>query len=161
VLEDVTLVIEKKAGTTNAPRLPLKVPALLGKAWLKPLAGGVLVVLLLLAMVTGWPGKQEQQQQPQPPLAGSLILNVVPWANVDSITRVDTVEAVLIEQDLTTPCVVSVPPGQYRVQVSNPYFQGSLEFEVSITAGESSVIHKTLPTFDPEQALSAAIESGL
>jgi len=155
VLEDVTLVIEKKTRATGVPRVPLKVPALLGKAWLKPLAGGVLVVLLLLAAVTGWPGSQGQ------PLAGSLILNVVPWAYVDSITRVDTVEAILIEEDLATPCVVSMPPGQYRVRVSNPYLQGSLEFEVSITAGKASVIHRKLPTFDLEQALSAAVEPEL
>jgi len=155
VLEDVTLVIEKQTLTKKAPRLPLKVSALLGKPWLKPLAGGVLVVFLLLAAVTGWPGNQAG------PLAGSLVLNVVPWAKVDSITRVDTVEAILIEQDLTTPCVVPMPPGKYRVRVSNPYFQGSLEFEVSITAGKTSVIHKTLPTFDLEQALSAAVEPGL
>ena len=155
VLEDVTLVIEKKTRATGVPRVPLKVPALLGKAWLKPLAGGVLVVLLLLAAVTGWTGSQGQ------PLAGSLILNVVPWAYVDSITRVDTVEAILIEEDLATPCVVSMPPGQYRVRVSNPYLQGSLEFEVSITAGKASVIHRKLPTFDLEQALSAAVEPEL
>jgi len=155
VLEEVTLAIGKKTRTREASRLPLKFPAFLGKAWLKTLAGGVLVVLLLLAAVTGWPGNQGE------PMAGSLILNIVPWANVDSITRIDTVEAILIEQDLTTPCVVPMPPGKYRVQVSNPYFQGSLEFEVSITAGEPSVIHKKLPTFDVEQALSAAVEPGL
>ncbi len=130
VLEDVTLIIERKPPTTEVPRLPLQAPAFLGKAWMKPLAGGVMVVLLLLAAVTGWSGNQGQ-----PLVAGSLILNIVPWANVDSITRVDTVEAIPIEEDLTTPCVVSMPPGQYRVRVSNPYFQGSLEFEVSITAG--------------------------
>ena len=152
VLEDVTLVIEKKTRTTRVPGVPLKVSALLAKPWLKPLVGGVLVVLLLLAAVTGWPGHQGQ------PPAGSLILNIVPWANVDSISRIDTVEAILIEQDLTTPCVVPMPPGKYRVRVSNPYFQGSLEFEVNITAGETSVIHKTLPTFDLEQALSASLE---
>ena len=154
VLEDVTLVIEKKTRASGVPSVPLKVTALLGKTWLKPLAGGVLVVLLLLAAVTGWPGNQGE------PLAGSLILNVVPWANVESITRIDAVGAILIEQDLTTPCVVSMPPGQYRVRVSNPYFQGSLEFEVNITAGEASVIHKKLPTFDLEQALSATLETG-
>ena len=113
------------------------------------------MVLLLLAAVTGWPGSQGQ------PLAGSLILNVVPWASVASITRIDTVEALLIEQDLTTPCVVPMPPGRYRVRVSNPYLQGSLEFEVSITAGKASVIHRKLPTFDLEQALSAAVEPEL
>jgi serine/threonine protein kinase len=155
VLEDVALAIEKKTRPAETSRLPVKAPSFLAKAWLKPLAGGVLVVLLLLAAVTGWPGHQGE------PMAGSLILNVVPWANVDSITRVDTVEAILIEQDLITPCVVTMPPGRYRVQVSNPYFQGSLEFEVSITAGEPSVIHKQLPTFDLEQALSAAVEPGL
>ncbi len=94
-------------------------------------------------------------------MAGSLILNIVPWASVDSITRVDTVEEILIEQDLTTPCVVSIPPGQYRSRVSNPYFQGSLEFEVSITSGKASVIHKKFPTFNLEQALSAAVDPGL
>ena len=155
VLEDVALVIEKQTPTTEAPRLLLKVHAFLGKAWFKPLAGGVLVVLLLLAAVTGWPGDQGE------PMAGSLILNIVPWASVDSITRVDTAEVLLIEQDLTTPCVVSMPPGKYRVRVSNPYFQGSLEFEVSIAANKTSVIHKTLPTFDVEQALSAAVKPGL
>ncbi len=156
VLEDVTLVIEKKAPTAGVSSIPFKVPAFLGKPWLKPLAGGVLVVLLLLAAVTGWPGNQGQ-----PLVAGSLILNIVPWANVDSIIRVDTTEMILVEQDLTTPCVVSMPPGQYRVQVSNPHLQGSLEFEVSITAGKASVIHKKLPTFDLEQALSVALEPGL
>ena len=155
VLEDVTLVLEKQTSTTGASPLPLKVHAFLSKAWFKPLAGGVLVVLLLLAAVTGWPGNQGE------PMAGSLILNIVPWASVDSITRVDTADALLIEQDLTTPCVVPMPLGKYRVQVSNPYFQGSLEFEVSITAGKTSVIHKTLPTFDVEQALSIAVEPGL
>jgi len=159
VLEDVALIIEKQSRTTGVPSVPLKVAALLGKPWLKPLAGGVLVVLLLLAAITGWPGNQAEMALE--PLAGSLILNVVPWAKVDSITRVDTVEAILIDQDLTTPCVVSMPPGQYRVRVSNPYFQGSLEFEVSIVAGEPSVIHKTLPTFDLEQALSTVIAPGL
>jgi len=155
VLEDVTLVMEKQTPKTEAPRLLLKGHAFLSKAWLKPLAGGVLVVLLLLAAVTGWPGDQGA------PMAGSLILDIVPWASVDSITRVDTVEALLIEQDLTTPCVVPMPPGKYRVRVSNPYLQGSLEFEVNITAGQTSVIHKTLPTFDLEQALAAAVEPGL
>ena len=113
----------------------------------------------MLAAVTGWPGNQAETALE--PLAGSLILNIVPWANVDSITRVDTVEAILIDHGLTTPCVLSIPPGQYRVQVSNPYFQGSLEFEVSIVSGEPSVIHKQLPTFDLEQALSSAVEPGL
>ncbi len=159
VLKDVTLTIEKKTPTTVPPRVPLKAPGFLGKAWLKPLAGGVVVVLLLLAAVTGWPGNRAETALE--PLAGSLILNIVPWANVDSITRIDTVEAILIEQDLTTPCVVPMPPGEYRIQVSNPYFQGSLEFEVHIVAGEPSVIHKTLPTFDLEQALSAAVAPGL
>jgi uncharacterized protein HemY len=110
VLEDVTLAIEKKTPTTVPPRVPLKAPGFLGKPWLKPLAGGIVVVLLLLAAVTGWPGNRAETALE--PLAGSLILNIVPWANVDSITRIDTVEAILIEQDLTTPCVVPMPPGE-------------------------------------------------
>ena len=86
-------------------------------------------------------------------------MNVAPWANVDSMTRVDNDQAISIAQDLSTPCVVQLPPGRYRVRVSNPHFNGPLEFEVRIVAGESSVVHKKLPDFDLEETFSAVVEN--
>ena len=88
-----------------------------------------------------------------------MILNVAPWANVDSIIRVDSDQEISIDQGLSTPCVVQMPPGRYRIRVSNPHFNGPLEFEVSIVAGESSVVHKKLPNFDLEEAFSALVEN--
>ncbi len=88
---------------------------------------------------------------------GSLVLNVTPWASVDSITSVDSGEAVPIDGTLTTPCVVPLPPGAYRVRVSNPYF-GSLEIEVSVNEGESSLVSQQLPDFNVEEEISAIFD---
>ena len=85
---------------------------------------------------------------------GSLILNVTPWASVDSITSVDSGETLQIEEELITPCVVPLPPGAYRVRVSNPYF-GPLEFEVNVSEGESSLVNQQLPDFNLEEEISA------
>jgi serine/threonine protein kinase len=88
---------------------------------------------------------------------GSLVLNVAPWASVDSITSVDSGEILPIEEGLLTPCVVPLPPGAYQVRVSNPYF-GSLELEVSVSEGEFSVVSQLLPDFDVEEELSALFD---
>ncbi|MCH8820398.1 MAG: PEGA domain-containing protein, partial [Acidobacteria bacterium] len=85
---------------------------------------------------------------------GSLVLNVTPWANVDSITSVDSGEKLPIGEGLITPCVVQLPPGAYRVRVSNPYF-GSLEFEVSVSEGEPTLMSQQLPDFKLEEEISA------
>ncbi len=119
------------------------------------------MLFLVLAVVIGWSGGGPSENTLDPSaesLSGSLILNVAPWANVDSIIRVDSVQAISIDQDLRTPCVVQMPPGRYRVRVSNPHFKGPLEFEVSIVAGESSVVHTKLPDFDLEETFSAVVE---
>ena len=88
---------------------------------------------------------------------GSLVLNVTPWASVDSITSVDSGEALPLDEELVTPCVVPLPPGAYRVRVSNPYF-GPLEFEVRVNEGESSLVSQQLPDFNVEEELSAMFD---
>ncbi|MEE8350292.1 MAG: serine/threonine-protein kinase [Acidobacteriota bacterium] len=88
---------------------------------------------------------------------GSLVLNVTPWAKVDSITSVDSGEAVLIDGDLTTPCVVPLPPGAYLVRVSNPYF-GPLEFEVNVAEDEAARVNQKIPDFNVEEEILAIFE---
>ncbi|MCZ6876604.1 MAG: protein kinase [Acidobacteria bacterium] len=162
VLKDVTLTIRQKCGRIGLPRVPLKISAILAKPWLAPLAGVAFMLLLVLAVVIAWAGGDPSERILDPSAespSGSMILNVAPWANVDSIIRLDNDQAISIDQDLSTPCVVHMPPGKYRVRVSNPHFNGPLEFEVSIVAGESSVVHKKLPNFDLEEAFSAVVEN--
>lgn len=144
--------------TTRTQPFPSKTPARVTVApGKKPrlvwLAAGLAVVLLVLAVGMWWNGSLSWLGN-----RGSLILNVAPWARVDSIIRADSGEPISVEENLTTPCVVSLPPGRYRVRVSNPYFNEPLEFEVSVTAGEPSRVYKQLPDFDPEKELSEAIE---
>lgn len=111
---------------------------------------GVAVVLVLAALGVWW----------SVPLAdadtGELILNVSPWARVDSIVEAGTAQPVSIDENLSTPCVVPLPPGVYEVRVSNPHLSDSLEFEVLISAGQPSLIFEKLPDFDLESELAAA-----
>ncbi len=119
------------------------------------------MLLLVLAVVIAWTGGDQSERILDPSAespSGSLIQNVAPWANVDSITRLDSDQAISIDQNLSTPCVVQMPPGRYRVRVSNPHFNGTLEFEVNIVAGESSVVHQKLPDFDLEETFSTVVE---
>ena len=111
---------------------------------------GVAVVLVLAALGVWWSVSQSDVD------TGELILNVSPWARVDSIVQAGTAQPVSIDENLSTPCVVPLPPGVYKVRVSNPHVRDSLEFEVSISAGQPSLIYEKLSDFDLESELSAA-----
>ncbi len=84
--------------------------------------------------------------------SGTLVLNVAPWARVDSITRVPDQKAVPIE-DLVTPCVITLPPGTYHLKVSNSDLNQRLEFQVKVAPGQPQSQNYTLPGFTPEMAL--------
>ncbi|MFQ5930178.1 MAG: protein kinase [Acidobacteriota bacterium] len=158
--ENTTLAIEPKPRKIWELKVPFRISAVLGKPWLRSSVRGLFVVLLVLVVVIWWAGgdQPESELKPLPEIRmGSLILNVAPWANVESIRRLNSVYAISIDQDLSTPCVVPMPGGRYRVRVSNPHFNETLEFEVTIVPGQPSVVHKKLPAFDLEEELSSAI----
>lgn len=153
-------VLEEVAPTVEPPTIPGP-----SRTWL--IAGSVSLILLLGIEVMWWSTGDQSDTLIDPAAVtpgqvGSLILSVAPWANVQSITNTDTNEAISVE-GLVTPCVVPVPPGEYRVRVSNPSFETPLEFEVSVLPGQASRVHKKLPDFDLEAELSVAIgeQSGL
>ena len=140
------------SGTGTAParpgQQPSQVPAIPQSRW-KWLGLGVgVAVVIAVILALNWNVSLPFYSP------GSLILNVTPWASVDSITSVDSGETLQIEEELITPCVVPLPPGAYRVRVSNPYF-GPLEFEVNVSEGESSLVNQQLPDFNLEEEISA------
>jgi serine/threonine-protein kinase PpkA len=53
-------------------------------------------------------------------LAGTLILNAQPWANVESVVDQGTGQAVTLPQDRSTPLKLVVPPGTYRISFRHP-----------------------------------------
>lgn len=140
----------------TAPAIPVeqpsKVPAIVRSQGKWVWVGVGLAVVMAVILVFNWSAWLPFYSP------GSLVLNVTPWASVDSITSVDSGETLPIEEELITPCVVSLPPGAYRVRVSNPYF-GPLEFEVRVSEGESSVVTQQLPDFNLDEEISALFET--
>ena len=82
-------------------------------------------------------------------LAGTVVFDIAPWANIEAISsKADgrTVQTGCRE----TPCVVSLPAGEYHVRAGNPNFPGTLEFDVTIEPGGIREERRSLPGFRAE-----------
>ena len=127
--------------------------SLMGQRGLKWAAASLALVAVLAAGLLWLPGMLSQMT------TGSLVLNVAPWAQVDSIMRVDSGELVPILDGLSTPCTVSLEPGTYKVQLSNPNLNDSLELDVTIDAGNQAIIRTELPSFDLDTEISSTVKT--
>ncbi len=122
------------------------------------LAGGGAVLLLLIIVLAAilWP-TVEPTPAPPPPSPSRLVLNVSPWAEVEAITRLEDNQPVdLPSGDRSTPYVLSLPAGSYRVRVLNPALP-PYEFEVEVMAGQTTPVHRDLPGFDRQGAITEAL----
>ncbi len=111
--------------------------------------GAAAVAVAILVIISLFHGGKQGPVSPTD--IGTLQLNISPWANVDSITQLP--DGKTMQKDCpVTPCVVALPPGKYRVRVSNPYFK-RLEFEVTVAAGQHQQVHRLLPDFSPDREI--------
>jgi hypothetical protein len=128
------------------PAALLKDPGALLK---QPIALAGAAVVALLLVVAGWRA-MTPSTPPAPTVAGTtVVLNVSPWARIDTITRKSDGQAISVG-DLVTPCTVALPPGEYRVRASNPSFS-PLEFDVTVQAGAPQRVRYQMPGFDPQK----------
>jgi tetratricopeptide (TPR) repeat protein len=119
-----------------------------------PLAAiGVLLLLVSWGISTSF--SQDQELVP-PPNPGTLLLKVSPWARVDSITRVEDGQLIPVDSPIT-PCVVSLPGGNYQIRVSNSYLGEPFEIHVNLKDGERREIYRTFPGISLEEEISAAL----
>jgi hypothetical protein len=58
-----------------------------------------------------------------------------------------------------TPCVLSLPDGEYHVRASNPNFPGTLEFDVKVEPGGIREEHRSVPGFHPEDEVSKILDA--
>jgi len=67
---------------------------------------------------------RKEEQEKLAALAGLLVLNAAPWANVESVVDQGTGKAVTLPADRSTPLRLTVPPGTYRVTFRHPEVSG-------------------------------------
>jgi tetratricopeptide (TPR) repeat protein len=111
-------------------------------------AGALLVVVLAVVGFMVFRGGKQVSAA-----SGTAVLTVAPWANIDSIiSKADGKK--VAGGDLVTPCVVSLPAGEYTVRASNPGFSGPLEFNLRIVEGQVQEVRQVIPGFKPEDEVA-------
>jgi hypothetical protein len=87
------------------------------------------------------------------PAPGTVALDIVPWSTVESIIRVSDGRA-MEHEELETPCVLSLPAGEYLLTVSHPEF-GSHRLPLDVRSGElTSVEYSLLSLQEMQEELS-------
>ncbi len=95
---------------------------------------GALVVVVATASVFWLLG--ESGSPPFVP-TGSLVLDAVPWAEVREITD-SRGQRVPIGSDSSTPSLLELPEGRYRISLEGPGGSGPFEVRVDVRAGETT-----------------------
>ncbi len=77
---------------------------------------------------------------------GELVAIVMPWARLVTIEDLETGER--LERRAETPVRLSLPEGRYRLEFDNPHASGPLSAEVTVRAGETRWLRRTMPGYD-------------
>ena len=89
-------------------------------------------------------------------LTGSLSLQIIPWAQIDLVQRKSNGESISVDEN-QTPCVLPLPVGDYRIEVSNPLIQESLVLDLEVRKGQTCQVVERFEGFDLEEELSLAL----
>ncbi len=135
------------------------------RKWLQYTGAAVAALVLSLA-VPLWLDSAPDVKEPLPqavvdlaPLPpGAVGLTSTPWARVDSVIRRDD-QTPLEGIECTTPCWISLPPGQYELRLSNDRFPdfGSVWLAVETESGERQSHHVELPNFRVNEEIGREI----
>jgi tetratricopeptide (TPR) repeat protein len=119
--------------------------------------------LMLIVVVWSWAAHRTASSSPTLTPTGAatavaVLLDVRPWANVDEIVRNSDHKALELGK-LTTPCVVSLEPGEYHVRARNPYFPSApLEFDFTVNSDAFQEVRRSLPGLKPEDEARRILE---
>jgi hypothetical protein len=131
-------VVEVPAPAVAAPRVERPTAKEPVQARPKPtpwvLIGGVAALVVVVAAVIAlWP----KGGPPAGGDAGTVVINAVPWAQVESIVNADDTPQPLAGSSYT-PLAVELPPGRYRIVLRNPSKSDPQVVETDVKAGETS-----------------------
>jgi serine/threonine protein kinase len=119
------------------------------------LGSGTLAVAALVVWLVTRPAPPPPP--PPPAIPGTVIFDIAPWATIEAITN--KADGKATPSDCReTPCVLSLPAGEYHVRASNPNFPGTLEFDFKIESGGIREEHRSVPGFRAEDEVSKILE---
>lgn len=95
---------------------------------------------------------------PPPPVMGVLILNPLPWAEIERVADASTQNALDELKGRPTPCRIELPEGRYVVTLQNGAIGLRGEYTVEIKAAAPATIQGPLPGFDPVKAAEKLID---
>ena len=164
--DDPTVVLPR--GPVPVPA-PVSAPAPTGRVEPVPARGrakwvGLGGAALLLLGIGAWVFGTRQPDVPstRPPVVvpvttGSVVLDIAPWANIDAVTtKADGKPA--SSACAVTPCVLTLPAGDYHVRASNPNFPGALEFDVTVEPSGVRQVRQTIPGFKVDDEISKILD---
>lgn len=74
---------------------------------------------------------------------GFLAINAIPWAYINSVRKPDG-QRIQLEADATTPLRLSVPAGEYLIEMRNPKNGKSREVHAKVQSGQSTNVSVNL-----------------
>jgi serine/threonine protein kinase len=132
----------ERIGRSDEPAMPRGRPIL----WWGLAGAGIVAAAIFLIVHFVRP------PTPVAPADGTLVVDALPWGHLREVVDLDRSAQVPVSKEATTPVRLSLPPGRYRVTVSNPDF-GEASVETDVHDGEVRTLGVQLPRFDVEKLL--------
>jgi eukaryotic-like serine/threonine-protein kinase len=133
----------------DEPRLPKKAIRVSAAVWAGT-AIGVLAVVVSVVVLAG----RGSQPHPSPP--GYVELNPLPWADVVAIKKLGSGNQSVGNFSGQTPMRVSLPPGDYLIQLKGP--SGLQEITVSVESGKLARRADVLSGFDADRVVDELVK---
>jgi len=125
------------------------------RKWLLPLVIFLTVVLAIVVVMV----IRQARPEPGPVSDGVLLLDIRPAVDVLDVTNLETREAIALPEK-ETPLRLNLPPGRYRLRYQQPSLQNDpVVEEVTVAAGQTYAIRKTLPEFDVDTVIQSILSA--
>ena len=80
-----------------------------------------------------------------------MTFTVTPYAHLEFTSKADASQKAAC--DASPSCVVSLSPGVYNVRATNEFYRQT-DFDVTVEAGKSDTVSRSLVGFDPESEVN-------
>lgn len=84
--------------------------------------------------------------EPAATAPGFATIDAAPWAGIARLENLVTNDVVDIPRGETTPFLIELPPGRYRLKLRHPDF-GETTAQFDVTTGSTTRVFETMPGF--------------